>query len=138
MTARTQPHDDSLVVDPFAVASPEPGPRRSPGLVAAVVVGSLLVIATALYLVGYFVTADRLPRNAVVSGVPVGGLTEDQAVEKLTAELGPRAKQPIQVIVGERKALVRPTDAGLQVDYAQSVAIAGGGPTWTHAASWPR
>ena len=127
MTTRTQQHDNSRVVDPFAVASPERGPRRRPGLVAAVVLGSLLVIATALYLIGYFVTADRLPRNAVVSGVPVGGLTEDQAVKKLTAELGPRAKQPIQVTVGERKAQVRPTDAGLQVDYAQSVTTARGG-----------
>ena len=127
MTTRTQQHDDSVVVDPFAVASPQPGPRRRPGLVAAVVIGSLLVIAAALYLVGYFVTADRLPRNAVVSGVPVGGLTEEQAVEKLTAELGPRAKQPIQVTVGDRKARIGPADAGLQIDYAKSVSAAGGG-----------
>ena len=56
VTTRTQPHDDSVEVDPFAVAAPKPGPRRRPGLVAAVVVGSLLVIATALYLIGYFVT----------------------------------------------------------------------------------
>jgi vancomycin resistance protein YoaR len=127
VTIRTQQHDDRKVVDPFAVESAKPSPRRRPGLVAAVVVGSLLVIATALYLIGYFVTADRLPRKAVVSGVPIGGLTEDQAVEKLTTGLGPRAKEPIQITVGERKADVRPTDAGLQVDYVQSVTTAGGG-----------
>jgi vancomycin resistance protein YoaR len=127
VTTRTQQHDNSMVVDPFAVAPRGPGPRRRPGLIAAVVIGSLLVIAAALYLIGYFVTADRLPRNAVVSGIPVGGLTEEQAVTKLTAELGPRAKQPIQVTVGERKAPVLPADAGLLVDYPKSVSAAGGG-----------
>ena len=96
-------------------------------MIVAVVIGSLLVIAAALYLAGYFLTADRLPRNAVVSGVPVGGLTEKQAVTKLTAELMPRAEQPIKVSVGERKAQIRAADAGLQIDYAKSVSAAGGG-----------
>jgi vancomycin resistance protein YoaR len=104
-----------------------PPPKRRPGLVVAVVIGSLLVIATALYLIGYFVTADRLPRNAVVSGVSVGGLTADEALVRLTAELGPRAQQPIQVGVGKRKGQVQPAAAGLEVDYPGSVAAAGGG-----------
>jgi vancomycin resistance protein YoaR len=91
-----------------------------------VVVGSIVAILGALLAVGYFLTGDRLPRHASISGVDVGGLKPDEAVAKLTAELGPRAQQPIQLTAGQANSLVNPADAGLQVDYEQSVAVAGG------------
>ena len=117
-----------MVADPVEVAPLRMrAPRRNPAVVIAVVVGSLVVIIGVLVLVGYLVTGNRLPRHASISGVAVGGLTSDDALAKLTAELAPRTQQPIQLTAGDVTAKVTPADAGLRVDYAGSVAAAAGG-----------
>jgi vancomycin resistance protein YoaR len=95
--------------------------------VAAVVVGALLVLLAVLYAIGYVMAGDRLPKKAVVSGVAVGGLTPDAAVAKLSEELGPKAAEPIKVSASEHSAEVKPVVAGLQINYEQSIAAAGGG-----------
>lgn len=91
------------------------------------VVGLAVIIFGGLYLTGYLAAGDKLPRNADISGVAVGRLSPAQAVAKLSAELGPRANQPMPLAIGDRTATVAPADAGLQIDYAASVAKAGGG-----------
>ena len=62
-----------------------------------------------------------------MSGVAVGGLDRAQAIEKLTAELGARAAEPIKVTAPGKTGQLTPADAGLTIDYAQSVDAAGGG-----------
>jgi vancomycin resistance protein YoaR len=93
----------------------------------AAIVGGIVVLAGVLYLAGYLIAGDKVPRKAQVSGVAVGGLSRSEAVQKLTFELGARAAQPMNLTVGERDAELMPADAGLTVDYAQSVDAAGGG-----------
>jgi vancomycin resistance protein YoaR len=57
----------------------------------------------------------------------VGGLSRSDAIQKLSVELGARAAEPLNLTVGEKEAQLKPVDAGLAVDYAQSVDAAGGG-----------
>ena len=127
MSTRTPEHDDTLVVARTASQPEAPAKRPRLGHVAAIVVGSLLVIAGAIYLIGYLMAGDNVPKKAVVSEVAVGGLTPDAAVEKLSSELGPKAAEPIPVTASGKSAQVKPPDAGLQIDYEQSIAAAGGG-----------
>jgi vancomycin resistance protein YoaR len=95
-------------------------------LVAAVV-GGVFAMVVILYVAGYLVAGDNLPRKAQISGVAVGGLDPSEAVDKLTAELGARAAEPLRLTVKDERAELKPADAGLAVDYAKSVDAAGGG-----------
>lgn len=116
-------HPPQHETDPDATTAP----RRERGRIVAAVVGTVVVLLGGLYLVGYLMAGDKLPTNAQVAGVAVGGLSRSSAVQKLTADLGPRAAAPITVTAGGKTAQVAPHDAGLQVDFVKSVAAAGGG-----------
>ncbi len=118
-----------------------PGPVRDPrgrrrGRIAALVLGAVVLVLLGGYLVGYLIAGDRLPRDARVAGVAVGGLDPGAAVERLRQELGDRAARPIAVTVGGTKSQVDPAAAGLGVDYEQSVARAGGGRSLDPRAIW--
>ena len=113
-----------------AVADRTAAPRARPGRAGRVVLGvlgSLAALVVLLYVVGYLLAGDRLPRNAVVSGVPLGGLTPAEARQTLAEELGPRTSEPVELTAGTRTAAVVPADAGIAVDYGRSVRAAGGG-----------
>ena len=88
---------------------------------------TLLGLIAIAYAAGYLMAGDRLPKNARISGVAVGGLDRAAAVLKLTGELGPRTSEPIEVVAGGKPAQVDPAAAGLQLDYDASVDAAGGG-----------
>jgi vancomycin resistance protein YoaR len=126
VSTQTPEHDDTWVVAPPAL-QPKPPRRLRRGVALAIGAGSLLVLVGALYGIGYAMAGDHVPKEAVVSGVPVGGLTPDAAEAKLADELGPAAAKPIQVRAGPYKSQVKPAEAGLQIDYEQSIANAGGG-----------
>ena len=119
--------DDAIVWEPASPADEQPAGKRLIWLLIAAVVGGLIVIAGILYVAGYVVTGDKVPKKAQISGVAVGGLSRSQAIEKLSVELGARAAEPLNLTVGEREAELKPADAGLSVDYAKSVDAAGGG-----------
>ena len=120
--------DATLVRGPLP---PEPTPpsatSKRAGLIAALVGGALIVLVGAVYLAGYLMAGDKLPKDAEIAGISVGGLSTGAAVEKLQAELGDQAAAPILVTAGDEKAEVSPSAAGLSVDYAASVELAGGG-----------
>jgi len=119
--------DNTIVWEPTQPAEEPPAGKRLIWLLIAAVVGGLLVIVGILYAVGYLATGDKVPRKAQISGVAVGGLSRSEAIQKLSVELGPRAAEPLNLTVGDKKAQLKPADAGLAVDYAQSVDAAGGG-----------
>ena len=101
--------------------------KRLIWLLTAAVVGGLVVLTGILYVAGYVVTGDKIPRKAQISGVAVGGLSPSEAIQRLSSELGARAAEPLNLTVGKREAQLKPADAGLSVDYAKSVEAAGGG-----------
>jgi vancomycin resistance protein YoaR len=130
--------NDTLIREPGHPAVEQPadgGPaaeqRSSSRLrwfwVAAVVIGGLLVMTGILYVTGYLVAGDKLPKKAQISGVAVGGLERSEAIDKLTAELGTRAAKPMKLTVSGEKTELKPADAGLAVDYVRSVDAAGAG-----------
>ncbi|HMR48187.1 MAG TPA: VanW family protein [Arachnia sp.] len=94
----------------------------------------LVVLLGVLYVAGYFVAGNRLPKDAAVDEVAIGGLSPAQAEEKLRAELGPVRDQPITIAGAEGvSSQILPADAGLSVDYAATLAQAGGGFSWDPA-----
>jgi vancomycin resistance protein YoaR len=101
--------------------------RRINWLIVAAVVGGLLVLLGILYVAGYLVAGDKLPKNAQISGIAVGGLHRSEAIDKLATELGPRTVEPLNLTVRDNQAELKPADAGIAVDYGQSVDAAGGG-----------
>ncbi len=119
--------DSPIVWDPAQPAEEQPAEKRLIWLLIAASVGGLLVIVGILYVAGYLVAGDKVPRNSQISGVAVGGLSQSEAIQKLTGELGARAAEPMTLTVGEKEAQLKPAEAGLTVDYAQSVEAAGGG-----------
>jgi vancomycin resistance protein YoaR len=119
--------DNTVVWDSEPPTDERPAGRRLIWLMVAAVLGGVLVLAGVLYVAGYLVTGDKVPKRAQISGVAVGGLSRTEAIQKLSAELGARAAEPLNLTVGEKEAQLKPVDAGLAVDYAKSVDAAGGG-----------
>ena len=118
---------NTIVWDSEPPTDERPAGRRLIWLMVAAVLGGVLVLAGILYVAGYLVTGDKVPKKAQISGVAVGGLSRTEAIQKLSAELGARAAEPLNLTVGEEEAQLKPVDAGLAVDYAKSVDAAGGG-----------
>lgn len=97
---------------------------------ALAVTGGAVVLLGGAYAAAYATAGDTVPRNAEVSGVPVGGLTPAQAEQKLRTDLAGRAGAELTITAGENTLTTTPADAGLAVDYAASVAQLGGGRSW--------
>ena len=119
------PADDTLIRSPQRRPTRPPRRRNTPIVVA--VVATVAVLLGAAYLVGYLLAGDKLPKNAQINGIAVGGLSRTAAIDKLSTELGGRAAEPINVTADGQSAEVQPAEAGLTVDYEASVQAAGGG-----------
>ncbi|WP_425309917.1 VanW family protein [Ammonicoccus fulvus] len=110
-------------------------PRRG-GRVAVIAGVVVLVLLGAAYVAGYVMSGDRLPRNASVAGIELGGLSSSEAEQKLVADYGPRVTAPITVTLDEQPHEVLPAEAGLSVDYAATVQSSGVGKSWHPAHIW--
>lgn len=90
----------------------------------------LVVLLGGLYVAGHFLLGNRLPTGTRIAGVGVGGLTPEQARERLQADLGPRTEEPLRLYWEQRDFTIEPRDVGLELRIEESVAAAGGGRTW--------
>jgi vancomycin resistance protein YoaR len=132
-TPRWDLDPDETVVEDSSHSTDEQAPEGHPlgrqvnWRLVAIIVSCVVVILGILYVVGYFVAGDKLPRKAQISGIAVGGLHPSEATDKLTSELGAKAAEPLHLTVRDDQAQLKPADAGLAVDYAGSVEAAGGG-----------
>lgn len=109
--------------------TPRPGhPRRTRiGLVAGIV---CVVLLGGAWVGGWAASGQTLPPNTVIQGVRVGGLAAPDAEAKLRSELETRAAAPLTLKVGDQAMAKPPAELGLAVDYAASVASAGGERSW--------
>ncbi|MGJ6980912.1 VanW family protein [Aestuariimicrobium soli] len=122
----SQLHDQSDLDD-----VDQESPRRDRrGAIAAAVVGGLVVLAGGAYVTGYFMAGDKTPRNATVQGIAIGGLTSDEAQQKLRGAIAPKAEAAITLQADGKQAAIKPAEAGLVVDYAKTVEAAGAGRSW--------
>ncbi|GAA4284094.1 VanW family protein [Brevibacterium daeguense] len=91
--------------------------------IALVTIGVVLVLGI-LYVLTAVLTARALPAEASAAGVDIGGMSEEDAVAKLDAELRPRASEVIVLSAKREQAELEPADVGLTVDTQATVARA--------------
>jgi vancomycin resistance protein YoaR len=96
--------------------------------------GGVVIVLAGLYLAGFFLTGSRLPANATIGGIDVGGMSPAKAERTVADAVQARedAKFSLQYEAdGETETVeVSPADVGLEVDAAESVDQAGGERTW--------
>ncbi|CAN5282236.1 VanW family protein [soil metagenome] len=96
----------------------------------------LAVLFGGVYVAGYLLTSDRVPRGTTVSGVDIGGKSPAKARVTLSDGLTDRRREPISVSALGQRSRLEPARAGLDVDVAASVEQAGGGRSWDPARIW--
>jgi vancomycin resistance protein YoaR len=96
----------------------------SKGRLVAVLIG-LMVGVGVLYGILVVISGGGVPRGTSVFGVDVGGLTPGAARAKLDHAVAERGGRTISVHVADETIHLRPTDAGLSIDSAKTIATAG-------------
>src|SRR5699024_457981 len=97
------------------------------------IAGSVVVVLAAVYVAGFIMTGLRMPANASIGAVDVGGLSPGDARKKLSAELKLDIDKPVVLTYDNNKYPVKPEEVGLALDARASVNKAGGGHSWNPA-----
>ncbi|MDO5736786.1 MAG: VanW family protein [Propionibacteriaceae bacterium] len=104
--------------------------------VLASIVG-VVVLLGALWVGAYFAAGDKVPANATVDSVAIGGLSPSEAEQTLRDELEPRYSAPLTVTSPQDVSItLEPLESGLVLDYAGAVRASGGGSSWNPADIW--
>lgn len=126
-------HDGEGPRDPGSPGTPgEPpsGPRRPwfrrPAV--AVPVGLLLLLAV-VYGVDLLLSRGQVPRNTVVSGVEVGGLTPSAAADTLERDVAPTFDAEHTLVADDVELPFSPAEAGLSLDVDGTVDVAAAQPS---------
>ncbi len=105
-------------------AAPAPAKKgRSKLVLLGVAAVVLLGIA---YGAGLLLNHSEVPKGTTVLGVDIGGGTKEEAVTKLEAALGERAKTPMTLSVDGKEEKLDPEKAGLTLDSQETVRGAAG------------
>ncbi|KQU04358.1 hypothetical protein ASG56_13405 [Rhodococcus sp. Leaf7] len=108
---------------------PDSDPSRLSGVrLAALIAGGVLAVGVVLYAADEITSIGELPRGVTVAGIDVGGRSAADGEATLRSVLGDRSSQPVEVRVDDTSASVVPSDAGLEIDWAATVARAGDQP----------
>ncbi|WP_210576945.1 VanW family protein [Streptomyces sp. GESEQ-4] len=83
--------------------------------------GALTVGVGGLYLAGLLLAGGDIDAGTTVRGVDIGGLTREEASQKLKERLGEAASQDLAVTVGDRRGTVDPQGAGITFDIQETV-----------------
>ncbi|WP_433161299.1 VanW family protein [Kribbella sp. CA-247076] len=108
------------------------GRKQLAGIIAAAGLGVLVVG----YGAAFAFAGDKIPGDTTVLGIPVGGLSEEDAKAKLQTGLKDRLAQPITLKAGEATYTVDPAEAGLSLDVDATVDAAGPGRSLAPARIW--
>ncbi|MFD3982163.1 hypothetical protein ACJBCE_24820 [Streptomyces sp. NBUL23] len=109
---------------PASQAAPAPAKKgRSKLVLLGVAAVVLLGIA---YGAGLLLNHSEVPKGTTVLGVDIGGGTKEEAVTKLEAALGERAKTPMTLSVDGKEEKLDPEKAGLTLDSQETVRGAAG------------
>ncbi|QZY28479.1 VanW family protein [Nocardioides coralli] len=114
----------------------DPGRETAGGRVVLLLLLGLVVLLAGGYGAAYAAAGDKVPRGTTVAGVDIGGQTPGQAEVTLEEGLADRVDAQQQASVAGDEVTFTPEEAGLEVDYAGSVAAAGGGRSWDPARLW--
>ncbi len=95
---------------------------------------ALVVVVAGVYVAAYFVAGNRVPAQAEVAGVHIGGLSPAQAEEKIRTELAPAYEHPTTLRDAQgREVSIPHAESGFEIDWEGTVADAGGGFSWNPA-----
>ena len=100
--------------------------RRVP--IWAWILVAIVGIAGVSYGVDLIMSEGRVPRGTTVGGVAIGGMTEEQAEQRLRIDLGDEVREPVIVNAGNMSSTIQPSQSGLQVDWGATVDQAGRQP----------
>lgn len=84
----------------------------------------------ALYVAGFFLTGARMPADASIGGVDVGGMSPAEARSAVERGLAPRAGEPVVLTHRDDEFTIDPADVDLALDPDASVEQAGGTRSW--------
>ncbi|MCL2542462.1 MAG: hypothetical protein FWE71_08400 [Nocardioidaceae bacterium] len=116
--------------------------RERAGLFVVVAVVAILALLLASgYAAAYSTAGDRVPRDTTISGVAVGGMTRSAAIARLRTAFARRSRQPIVLSAvdesgAERTVTIVPSQVGLRVVPAASVAQTGARRSWRPDRLW--
>lgn len=110
--------------DPTSPDGSGTDPSRRTKIIAGVV-GGVIALLAAVYVVDLLTTSGTIERNTTVAGVAVGGLTPDQAAQVLTEQALPAYSAPMTVDVHGVPTQIDPAQAGLSTDVAATVQALG-------------
>ncbi|MGR6965127.1 VanW family protein [Geodermatophilus sp. URMC 61] len=107
---------------------------RRPAVVTPV---AAIGVLAAAYGVDLVTTSGDVPRNTVVAGVDLGGLSAAAATERLQTELAPRVAADHVVLADDVEATLSPATAGITLDVEGTVDAADDQPLnpWTRLVS---
>ncbi|HEV7196270.1 MAG TPA: VanW family protein [Pedococcus sp.] len=88
---------------------------------AALRLGIALVVLVAAYVGAAWFLGRHVPANTTVAGIPVGGMSTDQAEGTLRRAVGTEATAPVVVMAGNRTLSLDPARAGLTLDLSATV-----------------
>lgn len=89
-----------------------------------VIVGSIAAALVALFLVGVAVLGTGIARGTTVMGVPIGGMSHEEAVAAVAEAIGGPAAEPIRLRVADQVFEIDPAQAGMRFDAEATVAQA--------------
>ncbi|MDO5030080.1 MAG: VanW family protein [Corynebacterium sp.] len=98
--------------------------HRGAKITFGVIVG-IFALFGVFFAVDYVLNKGHVPRGSTVAGVDISTLSANHAEAKLEEELGDIATHPVRLRAGERAAEVLPVDAGLSINWEETVNRAG-------------
>ncbi|MBZ4323132.1 hypothetical protein, partial [Streptomyces huiliensis] len=106
---------------PPAKAAAKSAPKKKGRNKLVLLAGGVVVLAGVAYGAGLVMNHSDVPQGTTVLGVDIGGSSKEQAVQKLDAKVGDRATAPLKVVIGGKKADLKPSVAGLSIDTQETV-----------------
>ncbi|MGA0209922.1 MAG: hypothetical protein ACO3LZ_08390, partial [Candidatus Nanopelagicales bacterium] len=94
-------------------------PSRIQIIIASIVGGIVIVMGLAVVLT--LAAGPVVPRGTTVSGVDIGGLDRDAAIEKVRAEVARPAAEPLEFDNAGEVLIVKPRQAGVWVNAQETV-----------------
>ncbi|HET9323218.1 MAG TPA: VanW family protein [Gaiellaceae bacterium] len=86
--------------------------------------GTAVVLAALALGLVFAGSTEKLPEGATVSGMDVGGLTTEEAVQRLEQRYGEVRRTPVTFTAGPRRYRIRPNELVLGVDWRAAVETA--------------
>lgn len=93
-------------------------------LLLALVAGALMLAVTTAVAFYQWQYRDRIYEGVVCAGLPLGGMTLDEAAQALQVALNPYPGDPVALRYGQREWLLTPAELGVAVNAAATAAKA--------------